>query len=297
MATIDGHAEVEGAPDELLLDDRHLLERQLHAEIAAGDHHGIGGAARRRRSRRRRPGSRSSRRSASAAEPSQRAQLADVVGPPDEGLCQVVGAERRDARGARRSSSVSVGRERRSDGTLTPACGRIGPPRTTSVCTSAPIDDDAQLGGSVREQDSVAGPQVLAEGRIPDVRAGGVARSLDRPGAGRSRRRWSARRTGSTRSPRRIFGPGRSTSTATVGSASRTRPIATAWSLIGPVGEVDARDVHAGRQRARECGRPMRGRWWPPASSGPPPRSRMRASWQSATNDVGAGRDARPTSR
>jgi hypothetical protein len=35
-------ATIEGAPDELLLDDRDLLVRQLHAEIAARDHDRIG---------------------------------------------------------------------------------------------------------------------------------------------------------------------------------------------------------------------------------------------------------------
>ena len=42
MATITGTAERAGAADDLLLDPRHLFERQLEAEIAARHHHALG---------------------------------------------------------------------------------------------------------------------------------------------------------------------------------------------------------------------------------------------------------------
>ena len=172
-----GHAEVERAPDELLLDDRHFLERQLNPEIAAGDHHGIGrprhvvevvdgGPGLDLRDDRQRRGAR------------QRAQLADVVGPSDEGLCQVVGAQRRHARGA---PTVLLGQGRAREAVRRHAHSGMWPDRASAHDLGLHFGadrHDSQLGGSVSEQDSVAGPQILAEGRIADVGAGGVAGSL-----------------------------------------------------------------------------------------------------------------------
>ena len=171
------HAEVEGAPNELLLDDRHLLERQLDAEVAPGDHHRVGG-----------PGDvvevvdggtgldlghdRQGRRAG------QRPQLAHVVGAADERLRDVVRAQGRGTRGAARSSSVRVGRDRRSDGTLTPACGAD---RTAPHDLRADLRagrQDTQLGGAIGQEDPVARPEILAEAGVADVRAGCVARRI-----------------------------------------------------------------------------------------------------------------------
>ena len=43
VAVIDGRARFRRG-EQLLLHDRHALDRELDAEVAAGDHHAVGGA-------------------------------------------------------------------------------------------------------------------------------------------------------------------------------------------------------------------------------------------------------------
>ncbi len=102
-----GDPPIQGAPDELLLDDRHLLIRQLHAHVAAGDHHGIRlledpveGVDR---------GPRLDLGNDRWRVPSeQRSQQADVVGLPDERLRDDVGTK---LQGPRNIRSI-LGRQR-----------------------------------------------------------------------------------------------------------------------------------------------------------------------------------------
>ena len=240
------HAEVERAPDELLLDDRHLLERQLNAEVAAGDHHRVGG-----------PrdvvevvdgGPRldlgDDRQRGRAGE---RAQLADVVGASDEGLRQVVGAERRGARGA---TTVLLGQRRTREAVGRDAHAGVRADRAAAHDLGLHLGadrQDPQLGGSIREQDSVAGPQILAEGRVADVGAGGVARSLiaraqdEAVAGGQLDDRLDEVAEADLRAGQVDEHGGRRIGLANAADCEGVV-------VIGPVREVDARDVHAGRQ-------------------------------------------------
>ncbi len=70
---------------------------------------------------------------------------------------------------ATRSASVRAGSESRSEGMLTPAWGRIVPPRTTSAVDLAVGGaGDAQLDRPVGEKDTVAGGEVLGERGVGD---------------------------------------------------------------------------------------------------------------------------------
>ena len=80
VATIDGPAGRARRAHELLLDQRDLLHRQFHTEVAAGDHHRVG-LRKDALDVRRPPGaSRSSRRSARTGRPSRRAARARSAG-------------------------------------------------------------------------------------------------------------------------------------------------------------------------------------------------------------------------
>ena len=132
------HATVERPAHELLLDDRDLLVRQLHAHVAAGDHHGVHDVEDPVELVDRPPGldlgddRRAVRPEAGRAARDVRRRSARTTAPR---------SRRRSARArgtSARSLRVSAGVETRSEGMLTPWRDLMRPPRTTSHSTSTP---------------------------------------------------------------------------------------------------------------------------------------------------------------
>ena len=238
-----------------LLQVRHVLQRALDAEVAAGDHHRVGlgddlvevgdGAA----------SSRSSRPAAARCGAMASRTIAQVVRrrarttPP--------GSRRRprpSPRRARRSSSVGVVSRSRSDGRCTPgrpctrppvehACTLVGRPSRSTRSEMAPSPSTTR--SPARE--------VVEQRRVVDVMRAGVA------GPSPARTPGSALPpTSSTppsgKWPARTFGPGRSASTATPGRRARRRRARRARRsevlVERAVAEVQAHHVDAGAQQS-----------------------------------------------
>ena len=166
VAVITGLPGHVAEPDDLLLDQRHAPGRNLDAEVAARDHHRVGGADDAGRGGRARPRSRSSRRAAAGARASAagRARLrclragARTTSPMKSALIAIA------IRSATASVSVNGSTCASARGTCMPLRERSTPPRTTSH-THVAVDDplDAQHDRAVGEVDVVAGPDPARE--------------------------------------------------------------------------------------------------------------------------------------
>ena len=111
MATIAGPAGRARLAHEVLLDQRDLLHRELHAEVAARDHQRVGLLEDPVDVLDRRTGL-DLRHDRDDAVVHQRAELADVLGRPHERLRDQVGAE---SERARQALAVAIGDRRQAE--------------------------------------------------------------------------------------------------------------------------------------------------------------------------------------
>ena len=243
-----------GEREELPLDGRHPLDRQLDAEVAAGDHDpaqrrlddllGVLGRLRLLDLR--------DQRDVGAAGPHAALDRLQVLGAADEGDREQV-----DAVLDREVDPVEVGRGRRpaaatsAPGRLSPWWEATAPPTSTAQRTSSsPRPEHAQADPAVGEVD-LSPPSETAVGQaVPGDRQADRRRRSPRPWSGSAPIPGRSPTTPPSTSPIRSFGPGRSPSRPT-SLAGPLRRLARHRHVLGvlvaaAVGEVEPEDVGAG---------------------------------------------------
>ena len=214
VAVITGVADLDAVADDLLLQVRHVLQRAVDAEVAAGDHHRVGGVGDLRQLARAPRWSRSWRRSApgrrrppAARRRRRRWRTNDSGDVVDAGRRHRLGQHR----GPRRSERDSCSR---SHDRCTPGRPCVRPPVSTSATTSS-----ASSTRHVAARSSPSPSTMRSPGRRRRAASGSRRRSRAAvlgPAPGTHphdgcRRRRSTPPSGN--GPARIFGPGRSAST------------------------------------------------------------------------------------
>ena len=262
VAVIDRAGQRAGERDDLLLDDRHLLDRQLDAEVAARDHHAVGGADDLLRRARPPAASRSWRPAAAAcacAAPStssarrtnDSATMSTPIRSPVRSVLEVLLGHRRAAPPSRPGCSGPGARRPRR---------RSRPPRRSRRRPAARAVD-AQAHGAVGEvHDLVAArPSSASPAQVMYSRERVALAAVGPPQTNVIASPGLSSTTPSRSLPMRSFGPGRSCRIATWRparpAASRTRRAVSACSSALPWEKFRrATSIPASTMRARTSG-------------------------------------------